>query len=209
MSERTGRFVTFEGGEGAGKSTQVALFSSWLDNQGISHLVTREPGGTAVGEAVRDILLDPAQEISDRAEILLYAASRAQLVETVIRPALADGLWVLCDRFVDSSFAYQGYGLNRIQMVRAINEEATAGLKPHLTFLLDLPAVEGLRRCQSSPDRIERRQLAFHRRVRSGFLELAAQEERFAVIDASQPKMQVQLAIRQQVSERLLSQGSE
>jgi len=185
-------FLTLEGPEGAGKSTLGRELAQRLRERGYSVLETREPGGTAVGTRIREIvLLDLALEIDPLTEFLLYSASRAQLVREVIKPALASGTVVVCDRYADSSMAYQGYGrgLER-RMLEDISYEATAGLRPHLTFLLDVDPAEGLRRASSKGglDRLERADLGFHTRVRAGFLELAAFEpERFAVLDASEP----------------------
>ncbi len=181
-------FVTFEGGEGSGKSTQLDLFAHRLEEAG--HAVTRlrEPGGTRVGEAVRAALLDPAHvEMDPRAELLLYEASRAQLVVERIRPALADGDIVICDRFYDSTTAYQGYarGLS-LDEIRVLNDVATDGLKPELTLLLDIDPARGLERAtKGGADRLEAEDLAFHERVRDGFLRIAAEEPgRVVVVDA-------------------------
>ena len=185
-------FLTLEGPEGAGKSTLGRELAQRLRERGYEVLETREPGGTAVGARIREIvLLDLALEIDPLTEFLLYSASRAQLVREVIKPALAAGTVVLCDRYADSSMAYQGYGrgLER-RMLEDITYEATAGLRPNLTFLLDVDPAEGLKRAshKGGLDRLERADLSFHTRVRAGFLELAAAEpERFAVLDASEP----------------------
>ena len=185
-------FLTLEGPEGAGKSTLGRELAQRLRERGYEVLETREPGGTAVGTRIREIvLLDLSLEIDPLTEFLLYSASRAQLVREVIKPALAAGTVVLCDRYADSSLAYQGYGrgLER-RMLEDITYEATAGLRPNLTFLLDVDPVEGLKRAshKGGLDRLEQADLSFHTRVRGGFLELAATEpERFAVLDASEP----------------------
>jgi len=185
-------FLTLEGPEGAGKSTLGRELAGRLRQRGYEVLETREPGGTAVGTRIREIvLLDLALEIDPLTEFLLYSASRAQLVREVIRPALASGTVVLCDRYADSSLAYQGYGrgLNR-RVLEDISYEATAGLRPNLTFLLDVDPAEGLKRASSKGglDRLERADLSFHTRVRAGFLELAAAEpERIAVLDGLEP----------------------
>ena len=185
-------FLTLEGPEGAGKSTLGRALAGRLRERGYEVLETREPGGTAVGTRIREIvLLDLALEIEPLTEFLLYSASRAQLVREVIKPALAAGTVVLCDRYADSSMAYQGYGrgLER-RMLEDISYEATAGLRPNLTFLLDVDPAEGLKRAshKGGLDRLERADLSFHTRVRAGFLELAAAEpERFAVLNGSEP----------------------
>ena len=184
-------FITFEGPEGAGKSTQVTRLAARLVEAGVSHLVTREPGGTPLGSRVREVLLDPDLDVSPLSEFLLYSASRAQLVREVIEPALANGDVVVCDRYSDSSVAYQGFGrgLER-EFLQTVTWEATRGLSPHMTFLLDLDPAVGLNRAasRSTQDRLERADLTFHTRVRQGFLALAeAQPERFVVLDATRP----------------------
>jgi dTMP kinase len=202
---RRGLLIAFEGVEGAGKSTQLELLRAALEEQGHKVVATREPGGTPVGERVRSLLLDPLSTLDPRAEALLFAAARAQLVERVIRPALERGEMVLCDRYVDSSLAYQGAarGLGRGE-VAAINRFATAGLLPDVVVLLRLDPVEGLARMHGSRDRIECQDLDFHRRVAAAFLELAAAEpERFAVVDAAQPPERVATAVRAAVFARI------
>jgi dTMP kinase len=192
-SQRRGRLIAFEGVEGAGKSTQVELLRQALEKAGHRVVTTREPGGTPVGERVRSILLDPASNLDARAEALLFAAARAQLVEQVIRPALERGEIVLCDRYLDSSLAYQGAarGLGR-EPIAAVNRFATGGLLPNLVVLLRLDPAEGLARGRGGRDRIECQDLEFHLKVAQGFLDLAAADpERFAVIDAAQPPDQV------------------
>ena len=202
-----GRLIAFEGVEGAGKSTQLELLRQALEGQGgpgarrsgppvgrpREVVVTREPGGTAAGERVRALLLDPEVELDPRAEALLFAAARAELVAEVIRPALERGAVVLSDRYLDSSLAYQGgaRGLGR-GPVEAVNRFATGGLLPDLVVLLDLDPADGLRRRSRDPDRIEAQDLAFHRRVREAFRDLAAADPgRFAVIDATAPVPEV------------------
>ncbi|GHF33378.1 dTMP kinase [Deinococcus metalli] len=185
----TGLFVTFEGPEGAGKSTQLARLVERLSAQGTAHTVTREPGGTPLGTRVRDVLLDPALTIDPLPEFLLYSASRAQLVANVIRPALDRGDVVVCDRYADSSRAYQGAGRGLDgALLDHITAAATGGLTPDLTVLLDLDPEVGLERAarRGQPDRLERADLAFHRRVRQGFLHLAQRDpDRFVVLDAT------------------------
>jgi dTMP kinase len=184
-----GRLITFEGIEGAGKSTQVELLRQALEKAGHRVVTTREPGGTPVGEQVRSMLLDPASTLDARTEALLFAAARAQLVEQVIRPALERGEVVLCDRYLDSSLAYQGVGRGLgLESVAAINAFATRGLLPDLVVLLRLDPAEGLARRRGSLDRIESQDLEFHRQVARGFLDLAAADpERFVVVDAAAP----------------------
>ncbi len=188
-----GRLIAFEGVEGAGKSTQLALLREALEGRGREVVVTREPGGTPAGERIRAVLLDPEVELHPRAEALLFAAARAELVEAVIRPALERGAVVLCDRYLDSSLAYQGgaRGLGR-GPVTEVNRFATGGLVPDLVVLLDLDPASGLRRRAGELDRIEAQDLAFHRRVRQAFCDLAAADPgRFAVIDAAAPVQEV------------------
>ncbi len=188
----TGIFVSFEGVEGSGKTTQIEKVCAFLDSRGVDYLLTREPGGTDIGERVRDILLDNRfKNMSVPTEALLYAASRAQIVRQRILPALKQGRLVLCDRYVDSSFAYQGYGLGAdLSFLKKVNEWATDGLLPDLTVLFDLDPEEGLLRSEGNGkrDRIEGRQLEFHKRVREGYLVLAEESPaRFSVIDANRP----------------------
>jgi dTMP kinase len=196
--KRRGRLIAFEGVEGAGKSTQVELLRQSLEKAGHRVVTTREPGGTPVGEQVRSILLDPASTLAARSEALLFAAARAQLVEQVIRPALERGEIVLCDRYLDSSLAYQGAGRGLgVEAVAEINRFATGGVVPDLVVLLALDPAEGLARRRGGRDRIEAQDLDFHRRVARGFLDLAAAEpERFAVVDAAAPPDQVAAEVR-------------
>lgn len=182
----SGLFITFEGVEGAGKTTQIALLRAALEQEGRNVCVTREPGGDALGEAVRQLVL--FEEMTPRTELLLFLAARAQNVEQVVRPHLEQGGIVLCDRFTDSSVAYQGYGreLGR-DTVYTLNTFATGGLTPDLTILLDLEPKLGLER-QPDRNRMESESLAFHERVRQGFLTEAANDTaRFYVLDATQP----------------------
>ncbi len=188
-------FITFEGGEGCGKSTQIAALTARLAARRIPVLATREPGGCAISDAIRRILLNPANAtLVPRAELLLYAAARAQHVEEVILPALRRGTWVLCDRFSDATLAYQGGGRELpMAIIEPLNRIATAGLQPDLTFLLDLPVEEGLRRAigrnhqngTAHEGRFEAETLAFHERVRAAYRKLAEEQERFRIVDAS------------------------
>ena len=187
-----GLFITFEGIEGCGKTTQIRLLADHLRAAGRSVVLTREPGGTPAAEAIRAILLDPAHDaLSPTTELLLYAASRAQHVHQIIRPAVAAGAVVLCDRFADSTEAYQGGGRalshETIDLLRGI---ATGGTLPDCTILLDLPAAEGLARTRrrGELDRIEGEPVDFHERVRAAFLAIAAREpERVVVVNAAAP----------------------
>ncbi len=202
-------FITFEGPEGSGKSSHLAALAQYLESLGYPVYRTREPGGTAIGEQIRAVIHDLRnQEMHPRTETLLYQAARAQLVEQEIRPRLARGEWVLCDRYADSTLAYQGYGHRQeLEQVRALIHYATGGLKPDLTFLLDVDVEIGLRRKQSNGsewNRMDAYALEFHQRVRRGYLELAAAEpERWIVVDASQPWAEVQEALRHLLRKRL------
>lgn len=201
-------FITFEGPDGSGKSTQLAQLAEFLRQRGIAVLTTREPGGTAIGDQIRDVLsnLDNT-EMHPRTEILLFQASRAQLVEQVILPHLERGGIVLCDRYADSTLAYQGFG-HQIDLAKltAIVEFATNGLKPHLTLYLDVDVEVGLkRRAQGGEwNRLDAYELAFHQRVRQGYHQLVRTEpDRWVVINAGQPPELVQAAIREVVLSRL------
>ena len=197
-----GLFITLEGPDGSGKTTQLRLLADWLRARDYSLLVTREPGGTHIGEDIRELLHDCAHvEMSPHAEILLYSASRAQLVAEVIRPALQAGKVVLCDRYFDSTYAYQGYGRGlSLDALRSITDFAVQGLKPDLTLYLDVPAAVGLRRREQSGEalnRLDRETVAFHERVRQGYLALAGAEPgRWRVVDAVGPVDAVQQKLR-------------
>ena len=202
MTSPRGKFISLEGGEGAGKSTLLAGLREYIERRGLVLVQTREPGGTAVGEAVRAIVLDPAQRaLAAETELLLMFASRAQLVREVIEPALAAGQWVLCDRFADASYAYQGGGRGQpVERIAELERWACAGLKPDLTLLLDLPVATGRARAagRGDADRIEIEADAFFERVRASYRAGAAAEpQRFRVIDASQsPAAVLQAAVR-------------
>ena len=202
MTSPRGKFISLEGGEGAGKSTLLAGLREYIERRGLVLVQTREPGGTAVGEAVRAIVLDPAQRaLAAETELLLMFASRAQLVREVIEPALAAGQWVLCDRFADASYAYQGGGRGQpVERIAELERWACAGLKPDLTLLLDLPVATGRARAagRGDADRIEVEADAFFERVRASYRARAAAEpQRFRVIDASQsPATVLQAAVR-------------
>ncbi len=185
-----GLFVTFEGGEGSGKSTQITRLASRLRSGGVEPLVTREPGGTPLAEAIRGLLLDPSRSPGATAEALLMIAARSDLVSTVLRPALADGRVVLCDRYGDSTLAYQGAGRGLdAATLAAWNRFGTGGLVPDLTLLFDVPPELGLARrgrAAGRPNRLDLESEAFHTRVRERYLELArAEPARFVVLDAS------------------------
>ena len=202
-------FITLEGPEGSGKSTQLPSLAAYLEEAGYSVVITREPGGTAIGDQVRDCLHDVNNtEMEPPTEFLLYSASRAQLVREVIRPALAEGKVVLCDRYADSSIAYQGYGRDLdLGDLRKITEFTTGGLKPDLTFLLDIDVKEGLSRRISGAEEMNRLDLeaiAFHERVREGYHELAALDpQRWVLIDAAQSPQEIQQELRTIIMSRL------
>lgn len=205
-------FITFEGPEGGGKTTQTRLMQQTLERRGHAVVMTREPGGTAIGNNIRAILLDLQNSgMSPRAEVLLFNAARAQLVDEVIRPALASGQIVLCDRYADSSLAYQGYGRGQdLAELRMLIRFATLGLKPHLTVFLDIDPAQGLLRKRNNSleewNRMEAERLAFHQTVREGFLHLAAEEPaRWLIVDAAQPVETVQAAIWQHIEQLLRS----
>lgn len=216
-----GRLIVFEGVEGSGKTTQIQQVYSWLHNSGtfaqlsqqgyFSQLIlTREPGGTELGKAIRQLLLTPPaaaglEEMQDRTELLLYAADRSQHVEAMLKPLLANGALILCDRYTDSTVAYQGYGrgLDR-DLINQLNQIATSGLKSDLTLWLDLDVQLGLERAQrrAAQDRIEQADLSFHQRVQQGFAQLAQTEpERIIRIDAGLESEQVTQQIQQILSQ--------
>ena len=202
-------FITFEGPDGSGKTTQIRLLTEWLQEQGHEVMLTREPGGTDIGGQVRTVLHDPKNTAMDaRAEILLYSADRAQHVAQRIRPALAAGQIVISDRYYDSTLAYQGYGRGLdLEMLRTITAFATRGLTPDLSLYLDISPQAGLERRQSSGDewnRLDAEALEFHQQVRDGYLELVKQEPaRWEVVDAARSVEEVQKDIRGLVQERL------
>ena len=192
-----GFFLTLEGLDGSGKTTQARLLARFLEEKGIRVRLTREPGGGL--KEVRDLLLE-GEALSPEAEYLLFSADRAEHVRKVILPALEEGYWVISDRYLDSSLAYQGYGRGLpLPWLLEVARRATSDLKPRLTFLLDLPPEEALGRV-ATPDRLERTGLEFFRRVREGYLRLAeAEPERFRVVDATRPVAEVQAAIRSSI----------
>ena len=205
----TALFLTLEGGDGAGKSTQAALLEEWLRARGETVLRTREPGGSDLGLELRDIILHRRGHIAPRAEALLYAADRAHHIAEVVRPALARGEVVVQDRYLDSSVAYQGAGRTLDSgEVRNLSLWAAEGLLPDLTILLDLDEAEGRRRMEATRtryDRLEAEEAEFHQRVREAYLELAAAEpERFLVIDAHRPADELAAAIRERVEKLVL-----
>lgn len=213
-----GRLITFEGPEGAGKSTQAAMLISKLEARGIEVVYTREPGGTKLGEAIRGVLQynaageDPCPE----SEVLLFEASRAQLVRNVIQPALDRGAWVICDRFADSTTAYQGFGRGfSVELMETINRFAIGTAAPDMTILLDVNVSLGMQRCAKRQagkkiqfDRIESEKLEFHEKVRQGYLELARRfPERFRKVDAMRHAEPIAEEIWKQVSDAFFPQG--
>lgn len=200
MTQQRGHFITVEGGEGAGKSSNLAFVQSLLETAGKPVLFTREPGGTPLGESIRELLLGHQHTgMGDETELLLMFAARAEHLHRKILPALAQGTWVLCDRFTDASYAYQGAGRGIAREKIAMLEKFVQGeLRPDLTLLLDLPVETGLARAgsRSAPDRFEREQQVFFDKVRQGYLRIAAEEpERVRIIDASPALVEVQRQI--------------
>lgn len=212
MSSDTPVFITFEGGEGAGKTTQILHVAAFLTERGRSCILTREPGGTDLGRRIRALLLDPAHAAMDaRAELLLYMADRAEHLARVVRPALAAGRVVLCDRFYDATVVYQGAarGLS-MEWAEALHDLVFPGVRPDLTLLLDLPPEVGLQRARrqmekgsrsAAEGRFENEELGFHHRVREGYLELARRRpERFRVIDAGRGEAEVKADLLREVA---------
>ncbi len=194
--DNNGLFISMEGPDGAGKTTQAGLLKTRLENCGVKVLLTREPGGTPVGEGIRKILLNPAySEMTAACEVLLYSAARAQLVRQLINPALKKGWVVLSDRYLDSNIVYQGFGGGESpEIIEKINLWAAEGLLPEITFLLDLDAQAGLRRLREGDksgewqgDRVERKELDYHRRVRRGYLELAGRNTGRIIVIGADP----------------------
>jgi len=204
-----GQFLSLEGVEGVGKTTNLEFIIAFLTRQGIEVVRTREPGGTATGERIRSVLLDPDLKMQAETELLLMYASRMQLVSEIILPALQAGKWVVSDRFADASFAYQGGGRQLgFAKVKPIDQWVLDGLKPDLTLFLDLPAERGIARLSSrdEKDRIEREPIAFFDAVRDAYLQRVADDpNRFELIDASQPLAQVQLSLEQALNRLLES----
>jgi dTMP kinase len=209
------RFITFEGGDGSGKTTQLKALENYLTARGKSCITTREPGGTSLGKLIRQILLEVGEQtIASPTELFLYLADRAQHIQEIIRPAIERGIIVLCDRHTDSTLAYQGYGRGiDLQLLRELNRIASQGIRPDLTLLFDCPIEVGLsrtaqRQTKAAPsggreDRFEREKVEFHERVRAGFLELARSEPgRFCVIDASRSIEEVFEQVRKLVDQR-------
>ncbi|MTJ13229.1 dTMP kinase [Anabaena sp. UHCC 0187] len=207
----SGKFIVFEGVEGCGKTTQMQLCSQWLESLNISVVLTREPGGTELGKDLRALLLEksPNRPIGEVTELLLYAADRAQHIEEELKPNLATGKFILCDRYIDSTIAYQGYGRGlNMSIINQLNQIATGGLASDLTIWLDVDVEVGLsrKRGQAKLDRIEQETIAFHRRVQQGYTELAASNpSRILRIDGSGSQDFVQQSIQEILQQRLFS----
>ncbi len=218
-----GKFIVFEGVEGGGKTTQIELLQDWLLETGESRqilpksidldlevVITREPGGTKLGKALRELLLSPdvlAEKIQETSELLLYAADRAQHIEALIKPCLERGTIVLCDRFIDSTIAYQGYGRGLdVELIKQLNYIATGGLKSDLTFWLDIDVEIGLARAKSRGnfDRMEQANIEFHRRVQQGYQELAKNNSLIVRIDANLTREKVQQQIQAIIMQKLV-----
>jgi dTMP kinase len=185
-----GTFITLEGPEGAGKTTQVRLLSAKLDSASVPYVLTRDPGGTPLGKQIRQILLKPGNPVAPMTELLLYQADRAQNINEVILPGLKAGKLVICDRYIDSSIAYQGYGRDLdLALIEQLNNMSTQGLKPELTLLFDIESEKGLGRLHpGGHDRMEKEAIEFHHKVRQGYLTLAKLEPaRWRIIDANKP----------------------
>jgi dTMP kinase len=208
-------FITFEGIEGCGKTTQIKRLAGRLEDRGIRFISTLEPGGTRIGQDIRKVLLDSRNaHLAPLAELTLYAADRAQHIEEVIKPALDQGKWVLCDRFFDATVAYQGAGRGLdMDLIKTLNELVTTGIRPDLTLLLDCPPETGIERAikrisiigQDGQDRFEREKMDFHRKVRAGYLEISLKEKRFSIIDATLPEDEVEEEIFKAVTPYLPS----
>jgi dTMP kinase len=207
MVKHTGKFITFEGSEGCGKSTQSKMLLDYLQKKKLPAKLFREPGGVVISEKIRSLLLDKANTAMNKeCETLLYMAARAQLVEEVVIPELRKGTILVCDRFLDSTIAYQGYGCGvDVQEISAIGKFATKGIEPDLTFFLDLDTEEGLRRRGSERDRIELRSIEYHNRVRSGYREIARNApERVIMLDGARSKEEIFQIVNESV-EKLLT----
>jgi dTMP kinase len=206
MNMKAGKFITVEGVEGVGKTTNIAFIKHWLDQHGVEHITTREPGGTPLAESIRELLLSRRNEVVDEnAELLMMFAARAQHLAKVIMPALNSGKWVLCDRFTDATYAYQGGGRGVSMEKIALLENLVQGtLRPDMTLVLDIPVSQGLERARnrSEPDRFEQEKLAFFEKVRSCYLSRTKSvPQQYRVIDASQSLSNVQLDIQRALVE--------
>ncbi|MFC2061802.1 dTMP kinase [Elusimicrobiota bacterium] len=194
-----GKFITFEGPEGCGKSTQTGLLVEYLKSKDLNVIHTREPGGVSIAEELREILLKPGNTIFPRAELMLYASGRAQHTQELIQPALEEGKFVVCERYTHASIAYQGYGRGLdIGLIRDLNKIATEGIAPDLTILIDIDVEEGLTRVRKSNrtfDRLESENIEFHRKVRQGYLKLAGEDPDMVIVDAKEDKEKIHKTI--------------
>jgi len=206
---KKGLFITFEGADGCGKTTQMKLLADYLKTQGLEVVLTREPGGKGLGERVREILLNYDGEVSDRCESFLFLADRAQNIDIIVNPAVEQGKIVLCDRHIDSTVAYQGYGrgldLDRIKM---LNNLATNGKKPDLTIVFDIDVETSMKRVGSEKDRMESAGIEFYNKVRNGYLEIAKEEpERIKVVDACKTIEEVFEEVKEIIKNIMLKKG--
>ena len=206
---KKGLFITFEGADGCGKTTQMRLLADYLKTQGLEVVLTREPGGKGLGEKVREILLNYDGEVSDRCESFLFLADRAQNIDIIVNPAVEQGKIVLCDRHIDSTVAYQGYGrgldLDRIKM---LNNLATNGRKPDLTIVFDIDVETSMKRVGSEKDRMESAGIEFHNKVRNGYLEIAKEEpDRIKVVDACKTIEEVFEEVKEIIKNIMLKKG--
>jgi dTMP kinase len=204
---KKGLFITFEGADGCGKTTQMDLLAEYLKNNGKEVLLTREPGGKGLGEKVREILLNYDGDVSDRCESFLFLADRAQNIDITVNPAVEKGKIVLCDRHIDSTVAYQGYGRGLdIERINMLNNLATNGRKPDLTFVFDIDVETSMKRVGKEKDRMESAGIDFHNRVRKGYLELAKQEpQRIKVLDATKSIAEIHNEVIEIINEKLKS----
>ena len=202
---KKGLFITFEGADGCGKTTQMDLLAEYLKNNGKEVLLTREPGGKGLGEKVREILLNYDGDVSDKCESFLFLADRAQNIDIIVNPAVEKGKIVLCDRHIDSTVAYQGYGRGLdIERIKMLNNLATNGHKPDLTFVFDIDVVTSMKRVGKEKDRMESAGIDFHNRVRKGYLELAKQEpKRIKVLDATKSIEEIHNNVIEIINEKL------
>lgn len=200
-----GLFITFEGADGCGKTTQMELLAEYLKNNGKDVLLTREPGGKGLGEKVREILLNYDGPVSNRCESFLFLADRAQNIDIIVNPAVSQGEIVLCDRHIDSTVAYQGYGRGLdIERINKLNDIATNGKKPDLTFVFDIDVETSMKRVGKEKDRMESAGIDFHNRVRKGYLELAKQEpQRIKVLDATKSIEEIHNNVIEIINEKL------
>jgi len=206
-SGKRGKFLTVEGTEGVGKTTNIAFIRAWLERNGIDYVATREPGGTPLAEELRSLLLQPrVEKVHENAELLMVFAARAQHLTQVIEPALAQGRWVLCDRFTDATYAYQGGGRGMDTSTIALLENLVQKtLRPDAVLLLDIPVQLGLERARGRGelDRFEQEDIAFFERVRAAYLNRAAQDSRYRIVDASESLEQVQVALAAHLAQLL------